>query len=276
VLQLLPRSDVELGELVSLVEVDPALTMTMLQLANTASSSPGRRIGTARAAVIRLGALTTKRALAGAVMSGAFPEVDGAVIDLDEYWRHSLATALIGDAIAMRSGERTEAFTAGLLHDMGCLAMAASEPVRYERVTQLVRQGVGEEDAERVMFGFDHAYYGMRLAGRWDLSQTITDAIGDHHSGSANDIASATAKARAVAERAGIGDGRTKSPSVEPKLAPADHAILLGLHGVQGLNALIDSYGEAVGMRAKPILSAAGAGPKNAFGSPDPGLVASA
>ena len=58
-LQLLPRADVELGELVSNVETDPALTLTMLRLANSASSAPGRRIGTARAAVIRAGALLT-------------------------------------------------------------------------------------------------------------------------------------------------------------------------------------------------------------------------
>lgn len=71
-LELLAEPAVDLGELVSVAETDPALTLTLLRMANSASSSPTRSVTTARAAVIRLGALVTRRAVASTVLTTAF------------------------------------------------------------------------------------------------------------------------------------------------------------------------------------------------------------
>ena len=248
-LQLLPKADVELAELVSIVETDPALTVAVLRAANSAVSSPVRRIGTARAAVIRLGALATRRLLGGYVVSSGFEVPAASAIDLDEYWRHSLATVLLADAIAIKDGGRTEAFTAGLLHDVGCLAMAVAEPERYSRVVQLTRRGVSEQEAERTMFGYDHAYYGERLAERWDLPTLVIDAIADSRRGRANEVAHATMRARGIAQRIGIGDGRGKQPG-QLGLEPADHSVIRVVRGVEGLFSQIASFRDGMSEKA--------------------------
>ena len=172
-LELLAQPSVELGELVDIAELDPAMTVALLRMANSASSSPSRRLTTARTAVVRLGSLPTRRVIAGTVLSTSFPQPTPDIIDSGEYWRHALAVALIADAAAVARGSRSEAFTVGLLHDMGCLAMAASEPARYQRVARLVRAGVTERDAEQAIFGHDHAYYGCLVAEQWGLGDSI-------------------------------------------------------------------------------------------------------
>lgn len=219
-LQLLPKHDVDLAELVSVVETDPGLTVAALRAANSAISSPVRRIGTARAAVVRMGGMAARRMLGGYVLSSGFAVPKGTALDLEEYWKHALSTALLADAIAVKEGGRTEAFTAGLLHDVGCLAMACSEPERYARVVELARRGMNENAAERAMFGFDHCYYGERLAQEWDLPTLVVEAIADHQHGTANEVAQATARARGITRRVGIGNGRSILPG-QVTLQPA-------------------------------------------------------
>ncbi len=244
-LALLAHPTVDLGELVSVAETDPALTLVLLRMANSASSSPTRSLSTARAAVIRLGALTTRRAIATTVLSTAFVQLDSAVLDIDGYWRHALAVALIADLIAAQ-GDRSEAFTVGLLHDVGCLAMAAAEAPRYQRVRHLVRSGVTELDAERIMFGHDHAYYSQRVVEHWGLDAAIAEAVGDHHDGTAGELARLIVRARRIAAGSGIGDGRSTREPGEP-LGMADRALLAKVHGPAGLAAQIDAMREAIG-----------------------------
>lgn len=248
-LQLLPRQDVDLAELVSVVETDPGLTVAALRAANSATSSPVRRIGTARAAVVRMGGLAARRMLGGYVLSSGFTVPRGTALDLNEYWRHALATALLADAIAVKEGGRTEAFTAGLLHDVGCLAMACAEPQRYARVVALTRRGMNELVAERAMFGFDHCYYGEQLAQRWDLPPLVVEAIADHEHGTANEFAQATARARGISRRVGIGNGRAIPPG-QMALQPADHSVIRSLRGTDGLLQQIAQFRDGMGERA--------------------------
>ncbi len=247
-LELLAQPSVELGELVDIAELDPAMTVALLRMANSASSSPSRRLTTARTAVVRLGSLPTRRVIAGTVLSTSFPQPTPDIIDSGEYWRHALAVALIADAAAVARGSRSEAFTVGLLHDMGCLAMAASEPARYQRVARLVRAGVTERDAEQAIFGHDHAYYGCLVAEQWGLGDSIAEAIGDHHTGTTSELARTVIRARHVAARAGVGDGRGSELRVMPELDNADRALLASVDGARGLTSKIEAIRSAIGM----------------------------
>ena len=248
-MQLLPRHDVDLAELVEVVETDPGLTVAALRAANSAISSPVRRIGTARAAVVRMGGLAARRMLGGYVLSSAFVVPRRTALDLDEYWKHALATALLADAIAVKEGGRTEAFTAGLLHDVGCLAMACAHPERYARVIRLARRGMNELAAERAKFGFDHCHYGEQLGQQWELPSMVVEAIVDHEHGTVNEFAQATARARGISRRVGIGNGRAVAPG-QPALQPADHGIIRSLRGPEGLMQQIAQFRDGMGERA--------------------------
>ena len=190
-----------------------------------------------------------RRMLGGYVLSSAFAIPQGTAFNLDEYWKHALATALLADAIAVKEGGRTEAFTAGLLHDVGCLAMACAQPERYARVVALARRGMNELAAERAMFGFDHCYYGEQLAQQWELPSMVVEAIVDHQQGTANEFAQATARARGISRRVGIGNGRAVLPG-QMALQPADHSVIRALRGTDGLFQQIAQFRDGMGERA--------------------------
>jgi HD-like signal output (HDOD) protein len=74
------------------------------------------------------------------------------------------------------------AFTAGLLHDIGRLVLVTAAPQAYTEVVDWrLRHDGGWQDAERAVLGVDHVEAGMALAGHWNFSDTMRQAIAFHH-----------------------------------------------------------------------------------------------
>ena len=75
-----------------------------------------------------------------------------------------------------------EAFVAGLLHDIGKVVLNTYLKEQFVRV--LIRAAGGEvtyAEAEREIFGFDHAEAGARLLERWNLPSSLVSAVRYHH-----------------------------------------------------------------------------------------------
>jgi putative nucleotidyltransferase with HDIG domain len=86
--------------------------------------------------------------------------------------------------MADRTGYRleAEAFAAGMLHDIGKVALRQTDPERFDAALALVReQGVSMAEAERGVLGSDHAEVGGWLAERWGLPGDLVEAIACHH-----------------------------------------------------------------------------------------------
>jgi len=74
------------------------------------------------------------------------------------------------------------AFTAGLLHDVGKLILAANLPQDYDAaLTQANEQEISLSEAERQVFGASHAEVGAYLLGLWGLPTPIIEAVAFHH-----------------------------------------------------------------------------------------------
>jgi HD-like signal output (HDOD) protein len=250
-LKLLSDPDAEIGALARVIEVDPALTAAMLRAANSAASAPVKRIDTAHEAVIRIGLELTRRLLVGAVASNAFRDLHEAEIDAAETWRHVVATALLAQAAIWHEGDAdggavAEAFTAGILHDIGRLSMATQAPGRYSLVASRVRSGVGVLEAETEIFGFDHASWGGRVSEVWQVPEAITDAILHHHDGGGGKLARAIFVAREVARSLGIGDGLLAPQDPTFPEQPADEELVAELGGTVGFFDVIDWYRTAL------------------------------
>jgi HD-like signal output (HDOD) protein len=245
-MNLLNDPNINSSALAQVIETDPALTAAILRAANSALSAPVAPIDTANAAVIRIGLGDTRKMIVGAVASNAFQQLSRAEIDPDETWRHLVAVALLTQAAMWRAGTPrgavSEAFTAGMLHDIGRLSMAAQDPSRYSLVATLARNGADMREAETRVFGFDHADWGGRVCEFWTIPDAVAEAIKLHHGGGSGDLAMALVTARNVARTIGIGDGLLPAEDVTFPEQPEHLYIVEELGGLGGLTEQIEWY----------------------------------
>jgi len=168
----------EIGEVIAL---DPALTARTLKLANSDFYGFPRKVGSVDLAVVVLGADTIRDLVLGA---SVFQTLDPTWRLLTGLWSHSLACGVAARAMANRCRYRLEAgaFAAGMLHDIGKVALRQADPERYEAAMAHVRaQGISMVEAERGVLGSDHAEVGGWLAERWGLPGDLVEAIACHH-----------------------------------------------------------------------------------------------
>ncbi len=99
--------------------------------------------------------------------------------------RHSLAVALAAEGIAAHLGGQVDpeqAYTCGLLHDVGKLVLACGLPKSFARAAELTAAARGDiSEKERQVIGADHATVGHRLAERWRLAPLLAETIWLHH-----------------------------------------------------------------------------------------------
>ncbi|MFB3890858.1 MAG: HDOD domain-containing protein [Phycisphaerae bacterium] len=200
---------------VELAVLDMAMTAGLVRQANQAAPDSAR---TAADAASKLGPEAVRAAALTAGLSGldnASPP--GSRLDRVEFWKHCLATAHAAKLLAERIGlpiDPMEAFTCGLLHDVGKLAMDELMPKSYARaIAADAQQCQAIADSERKIIGADHCVFGRRLAEMWRLGAALEAVIWLHHQpadgvpGSVADrrLVDVIALADAIARRAGIG-----------------------------------------------------------------------
>jgi putative nucleotidyltransferase with HDIG domain len=242
-LALITNDDPSLDELTQAVDPDVAITAALLRVANSAASSPIQPVRTARVAIVRMGLLETKRIVLSATLSSAFGGLSASGINQDALWKHLISTALLADGIAWGEIRHGEAFTAGLLHDIGRLAMAEAEPSRYSAVVGLARRGVPTSEAEQLVFGMDHTQWGDAISRAWGFPSDLVTAIAGHHTGAESGLAWAVGSARELSAALGMGDGVVDvDPFDEDDLDDAMAATIKELGGAEGVLERVDKY----------------------------------
>ena len=248
-LAALQDPDGDIAELAVAIEGDPALTMAVLRAANSAASAPVNRVDRAERAIMRIGFNATRRIVTGAVVGSSFGDIERAGIDSDELWRHTVACAIVTEQ-ALRSQEASSAgFPAGLLHDIGRIAMAQSAPELYVQVLTLSRQGADVRDAEVGVFGYDHQQFGADIAREWQIPDGIVEAIADHHGGLSGPLSRAVRKSRVLVHALGYGDGVSEPRPLadgEPKLNRDGQLLLSSIGGVEALRTRVDWFRNAM------------------------------
>jgi len=183
-LHLLGDPDADSGDVVRLLKYDPSLTAQLLRLCNSACFATSQKVDNLDEAVTRLGYQQIYKLVTRICCETALSTPQpGYGIDPGELWRHSVATAIVGTAIAERTGEdRNLVFTAGLLHDVGKMALSEMLASQYAAlVEQIEVRQQSFLEAEKEMFGFDHAEVGGRLLAKWEFSENLVAAVFHHH-----------------------------------------------------------------------------------------------
>jgi putative nucleotidyltransferase with HDIG domain len=155
-------------------------------MANSAYYGYARRISSINEAIMVLGFGTVRNLVLAASVSNVMnKELQGYFLLKGELWKHSMSTALIAKTLARKINYQfaDQAFTAGLLHDIGKVILNTYMTSMFEKVIQKVQtENIPFMEAEQQILGFDHAEVGSRVAERWNLPKELVEAIAKHHS----------------------------------------------------------------------------------------------
>jgi putative nucleotidyltransferase with HDIG domain len=186
-ISVVSKEHVATADVVTAVESDVALIITVLRLANQAQDGRGR-VDTAVAAVELLTPQTVQ-SVVGRLRTFDFFERSSVWEAAPERFRlHALATQHAADRIAAEVGfEHRDRLTAtSLLHDIGKLVLLHAYPGYPSQVHRGARTPEDRLHQERRELGVDHALVGGVLARRWGLPATIASTIERHHSADAD------------------------------------------------------------------------------------------
>ena len=177
--------DVSFGELARIIEYDPGLTANVLQLANSAYFGWSRTIKSVQEAITRLG---THRIFQMVLCMSVAPlvrkPIKGYDMDAGALWQHSLATAVCAEQLveALGLGNMPEAFTAGMLHDMGKVVLGTFVDVDDEPIKEIMESdNLAFNEAELMVLGIDHAEVAGELLESWSLPAEVVEAARWHH-----------------------------------------------------------------------------------------------
>ena len=182
VMQMVNKEDVPLDRVSALIASDPAFAAELLTIANSPLYAPRVPATSVLQAVSRIGT----RHIQGLCLTVAVRAYLGETINhpaMQAIWHHNLATALIGEELAVVLAlDKDLAYTAGIMHDIGRLAMAVLKPHEYAKLLQ-EHTGTPESmlEAEWGVFGFDHCQAGMQLIASWNLPLDFAAVVGEHH-----------------------------------------------------------------------------------------------
>jgi len=198
-LTLTSSDDYEVDEVCSLIETDPSLTAKVLALCRHGSTRLADRTTTVRRALLALGIERVRSAVLSVsvyeLMDRAGHESDLRLssteqapigsFDREGFWTHSIGVACASELIVSGQPELgvrpDDAFVAGLLHDLGRLALDVILPRAHERVIGMAdRRRCASATVEREVFGLDHHQIGRRLAEHWGLPEHLSDVMWLH------------------------------------------------------------------------------------------------
>lgn len=171
----------DLGKLIS---KDQALVAKILTVANSPLYGLPRRVATIEFAIVILGFDHIKNIVIALSMMDAFKSSEDKYWNRHAYWIHSLITASAAKRIADDLGYRKtgEAFTCGLLHDLGISVIQKYFHEDFNEICTLVEeQKMRYLSAEQRVLGLTHQEIGQFLAEKWNLPQILAEGILYHH-----------------------------------------------------------------------------------------------
>lgn len=177
------QEDVDISMLAKKVARDLALTAKILRLANSSLYGLQVKVTSIQQAITYLGFQSTRNLIMAAGLTNHFPETACQGFDGKLFWRHSIATAACAKVLArLMRVNQDYSFTAGLLHDIGRLALAICFPQEFQgAIAYRVAHDCTMQEAERTVLGIDHVEAGLMLAQHWNFSATLRLAIAGHH-----------------------------------------------------------------------------------------------
>jgi putative nucleotidyltransferase with HDIG domain len=179
------QSDCNVKALTYFIAQDPALSVRVLKLANSAYYGQTKKVDKLLDAVMIIGLRNIRNlAIAASAYTWLSKPLEGYFMEPLQLWRESFSVAVGAELIAQKAtlDKQEVAFTAGLLHDVGKVALNATVSKKMSSIMNVISsQSFTLDQAEKKIIGLDHTEVGEALANLWKLPTTITEAIRYHH-----------------------------------------------------------------------------------------------
>jgi len=187
-LQLLSARDVQLAEVGRLVAAEPVFATRVLQMANSPLFSLQGQVKTISHAIVLLG-LDRVTAIAMTRATADFVAPAMRIEALRRCWRNSLAGAILSEKLARACRMDSDvAYLAGLLRDLGRLALLVKYPEPYANLLAVSQENVFDLLAtERDLFDIDHCEAGAWLMSKMSFPAEFCDVVAHHHEAPAGD-----------------------------------------------------------------------------------------
>ncbi len=177
------EADDYFDQLVEVIESDPSFTTRILASANSVLLAGQEPVTSLQAAIARMGsAAATDVVVSLSVLRVFVPRSAGD----RALWRHGLQVATAARALAKCSAsvgvDPNNAYTAGLLHDVGRFVLMQEAPAKLSRIDESEWEDPeGLLAAERSIVGMNHAELGTLACSKWGLPSLIAEVVRDHH-----------------------------------------------------------------------------------------------
>ncbi|GAA3958567.1 response regulator [Actinoplanes auranticolor] len=194
----------------TVIERDPAATAKVLQLVNSSAYTVGRKISDVGQATALLGVPTVRGLVLMHDLIRTFDVSGGLPVEwLEALTLHSVETSRLCRMFADGTDWESNAFTAGLLHEVGQLVLASMRPREFAESLESWRAADPADAAflcvtESSVIGFSHIDAGADLLRFWGLPDPVIEAVAGHAvtvpPGAVSDASTAVALAHVVVE----------------------------------------------------------------------------
>lgn len=180
------NQEINLQDIARIADKDAAISAKILQLVNSAFTGTRKAFTNLEQAIVYLGADAVRNLAISVSVQQVFRRVEtNGLLSIDRFWHHSYFNALLARKLAEVTGyaDPSEAYLAGLLHDIGKLLLWMAFPGKY---APLLLKGVRCHGArlaflEEDKLQINHCEAGAWLCEQWGLPAFLADAIRYHH-----------------------------------------------------------------------------------------------
>lgn len=183
VLQLLNDLNTSPHTLAKAISKDQSVVLKILTIANSPFYGLTKRVSSIEFAIMILGYDEIRNIVSALSLMESMKNKSDQYLDQKAFWMHSYLTATIAKKLAMDIGleKHSEAFIAGLLHDLGISVVHRFMHSDFVAINDLVKSGASFNEAELQVLGLTHGDVGEILLRSWNIPETITEIVKYHH-----------------------------------------------------------------------------------------------
>jgi putative nucleotidyltransferase with HDIG domain len=181
--EALEKPNTSLKDVAALIEQDMAVSAKILQVVKSGFFGLPKRVTSVHAGVTFIGISMLRRVLLSVQAFSSFEHPNVAGFSMEELQKHSHLTAMVASRMFKTKRESEDAFTGGILHDIGKLILATRAPPAESRpaVRTSHPQTTSAAPGENEGSGVTHAEVGAYLLGIWGLPYSVVEAVAYHH-----------------------------------------------------------------------------------------------